>query len=153
MTKTASHAAAGLDATLASGIRSTFCYSLVPQITHWDENVYELETPSKSIPEWFLPELERLCRRIEKEGEGNVRIGLGFDSFHLPRGEVTDCLSRAREIGAKLLTVHWRRNNIAGKFHVKLNLLIREEIQRPSLQASRQQKGASQGLQRRSANG
>ena len=122
----ASQVLAGLSATSAVGIRSVFCYSLVPRIEKWDTEVFKLA--SSPIPDWFLPGLEKLCSRREVISSDRVTIGLGFDSYHIPEGEVSKVFRSARDFGVELITSHWRRCNVAGRFHAGRTERLRIKI-------------------------
>ena len=113
MSKTADHIGAGLSATLSSGIRSVFCYSLVMNIESWNQD--ELTNSKTAVPEWWLPLLDQVPRHPDIVGSDRVEVGLGFDSYHLPEEQVKEVFDRASGAGVKLITSHWRRNNIAGK--------------------------------------
>ncbi|EHY53556.1 hypothetical protein HRR83_003763 [Exophiala dermatitidis] len=108
------HALAGFSATVTTGIRSVFCLGLTPRIDKWDDN--EVVPNPELIPEWFLPTLRDLSVRAGRLSLSNNRIsiGLGFDSYTLPREDIVRFFTGAREAGAKIITSHWRRNNIAG---------------------------------------
>ena len=103
---------AGLSATMSSGIRSVFCYSLVMNIEKWDQN--ELTNAKTAVPEWWLPLLDHVAKHDEIAQSDRVDVGLGFDSYHLPEEQVKEIFEKARGAGMKLITSHWRRNNIAG---------------------------------------
>jgi hypothetical protein len=106
------HIGAGLSATLLSGIRSVFSYSLVMNIENWDEN--EMRTSRTPVPEWWFPLLDEVARHQDIARSDRVDVGLGFDSYHLPEEQVKEVFERARGAGVKLITSHWRRNNVAG---------------------------------------
>jgi cytosine/adenosine deaminase-related metal-dependent hydrolase len=111
MAYSASHGVAGFAATLTAGIRSVFCLSLTPRLDKWDTQVV---ANGQLLPDWFFPlldDLEKQCR----QSRGKVAIGFGFDSYTLPSEEVIRIFESARKAGAKVITSHWRRNNIAGK--------------------------------------
>jgi cytosine/adenosine deaminase-related metal-dependent hydrolase len=113
MSKTADHVRAGLNATVMSGIRSVFCYSLVMNIASWDrEGMVNAEPP---VPEWWMPLLEELSKDRRLCENDRIDLGLGFDSYHLPETQVRVVFEKARTANVKLITSHWRRNNIAGK--------------------------------------
>ena len=102
---------AGFAATVTSGIRSIYCLSITPRLERWDE--LEVVEHHELVPNWFLPTLEDLGR-YSQSFRGRVSIGLGFDSYGLPREDVIRVFEKARYIGVKIITSHWRRNNIAG---------------------------------------
>ena len=106
-----SHGLAGFAATLAAEIRSVFCLSITPRLEKWDT---EVVANKELVPSWFFPLLRDLRAKLLPDN-AKVDIGLGFDLYTLPAEEVISIFNTAREIGVKLITSHWRRNNIAGK--------------------------------------
>ena len=82
-------------------------------IARWDSEA--LENATQAVPNWFLPQLEEVCKLPAVVNSDRVSVGLGFDSYHLPQDQVAGILGAARDMGVKLITSHWRRNNIAGK--------------------------------------
>lgn len=104
---------AGLAATITTKIRSVYCVSITPRINRWDQ--HDVIPNKQIVPDWFFPALQDLQERV-KHSDGKVAIGLGFDSYTLPRDEVIRIFETARKIGARIITSHWRRNHIAGKF-------------------------------------
>ncbi|EXJ62210.1 hypothetical protein A1O7_02643 [Cladophialophora yegresii CBS 114405] len=110
MAYSASHGLAGLAATLTAGIRSVYCLSLTPRLDRWDTQIV---ANGQLEPDWFFPllsDLEKQCRQTRRK----VAIGFGFDSYTLPSEDVIRIFDSARKAGAKVITSHWRRNNIAG---------------------------------------
>ncbi|KAJ9616824.1 hypothetical protein H2200_000543 [Cladophialophora chaetospira] len=105
-----SHGLAGFAATLTAGLRSVYCLSLTPRLDRWDT---EIVANTELEPDWFFPLLRDLNNQCQSTS-GRVSIGLGFDSYTLPREEVIRIFETARGVGAKVITSHWRRNNIAG---------------------------------------
>ncbi|KAL2419258.1 hypothetical protein ABEF95_001783 [Exophiala dermatitidis] len=106
------HALAGFSATVTTGIRSVFCLGLTPRIDKWDKS--KVVPNTELIPGWFLPTLRDLSVRAGRLSNDRIFIGLGFDSYTLPREDIVRFFTGAREAGAKVITSHWRRNNIAG---------------------------------------
>lgn len=62
-----------------------------------------------------MPLLEALVQDPEVIGSGRVRLGLGFDLYHLSETQIKEVFWKARGAEIKLITSHWRRNNVAGK--------------------------------------
>ena len=118
MSRSPDHVLAGLSATLLSGIRSVFCYSLVMNIETWNQD--ELTNSKTAIPEWWLPLLQQLAGDEKLANSDLVDLGLGFDSYHLPEDQVKTVFEKARGAGTKLITSHWRRNNIAGAINLAI---------------------------------
>ena len=103
-------ASAGLSAVVSSGIRSFFCYSLIPRFKRWDTDT-EREEPF--IPDWFLPQLKDLTSK-QPFGTGRVFVGFGFDALTMPKDSVVNLYEKVRSLGVKLITSHWRKNNLSG---------------------------------------
>ncbi len=114
-----SHGLAGFAATLTAGVRSIYCLSLTPRLERWDT---EVVADPELVPDWFFPLLRDLNEQCQ-DSSGMVSIGFGFDSYTIPREEVERIFETARRVGAKVITSHWRRNNIAG-----LSLLWRPRV-------------------------
>lgn len=89
-----------------SGIRSIFCYSIIPRLTRWDT---EVQPDPNSIPDWAITQLGELAEQ-QPFGSGRVTIGLGFDTLNLPRSQVQDLYQNARKHGVKLITSHCNSN-------------------------------------------
>lgn len=87
-----------------------FCYSIIPRLKRWDS---EVEPDPNRIPDWSIDQLEALTRR-QPFANGRVTIGLGFDMLDLSRDQVVDLYQKARNLGVKSITSHWRKNTIAG---------------------------------------
>jgi hypothetical protein len=103
---------AGLSATLTSGIRSVFCYSLVPNIESWDSTGFH--NANSVVPDWFIPQLKAVTSHQAITASDRVVVGLGYDSYHPPQEQTKYIFQTARDSGVGLITSHWRRNNIAG---------------------------------------
>ncbi|KIW90020.1 uncharacterized protein Z519_09450 [Cladophialophora bantiana CBS 173.52] len=87
------HGLAALAATLSSGIESILCLSVTPRLKRWDT---ESVADSELLPPWFCPFAARPQQRTELHED------------------VKRIFETARDIGAKIITSHLRRNNIAG---------------------------------------
>jgi hypothetical protein len=114
-----------LSATLTSGIRSVFCYSLVPNIESWDSTGFR--NANSAVPDWFIPHLKAVTSHPATTASDRVVVGLGYDSYHLPQEQTKRIFQTAREDGVGLITSHWRRNNIAG---------MSSNVTRPHLEAA-----------------
>ncbi|KAJ6539893.1 hypothetical protein DFH09DRAFT_1041912 [Mycena vulgaris] len=117
----ADHSASALSATVASGIRSYFCYCPVPQTRAASWTPFEFETPTASVPDWASKQLAELAAS-QPFGDGRVRLGVGFDGYHLPQDVVVSVFESARRMGVKLFTSHYVRGALFGQ-HSVVNLL------------------------------
>ncbi|KAJ7244179.1 hypothetical protein B0H12DRAFT_1203662 [Mycena haematopus] len=117
----AEHSSSALSATVASGIRSYFCYSPVPQprVTSWAPFCFESDT--NPLPDWATRQLADLAAN-QPFGNGRVRLGVAFDSWYLPKDVVVSLFERTRQLGVKLFTSHYVRNPLLGS-HSIVNIL------------------------------
>ncbi|KAI1071443.1 hypothetical protein LB507_005452 [Fusarium sp. FIESC RH6] len=100
------HGTAALSATIASGIRSTFCYGVMPvRAKEWTEDSFELDRVPQ--PEWLLPQMDDLAAKAPF-GDGRVQLGFFFDSYFLPEGVIAETLGHVKKAGVKLITSHYR---------------------------------------------
>ena len=94
-----------LSATVSSGIRSIFCYSPTQRVLSWSPFQLETDPLTPSV----LSTLDELAQS-SPYGAGRVEIGLGFDSYHLPKPQVEGLFKRAKAGGIRLITSHYVRN-------------------------------------------
>ncbi|OQE29649.1 hypothetical protein PENSTE_c002G09445 [Penicillium steckii] len=97
------HTTNAIEATVASGIRSVFCYTPTSKVLEWKP---ELITDGGLLDDWVLSQFERLGAQAPF-GDGRVQLGLAFDGFMLPRDQVISLYNKAREIGTKVITAHY----------------------------------------------
>ncbi|KAF7362184.1 Metallo-dependent hydrolase [Mycena venus] len=92
----AEHSSSALSATVASGIRSYFCYSPVPQrgVASWAP--FRFEEAGNPLPDWSTIQLADLAAN-QPFGNGRVRLGIAFDAYYLPKNMVMSLFERARE--------------------------------------------------------
>ncbi|KAJ7286561.1 hypothetical protein C8J57DRAFT_1446955 [Mycena rebaudengoi] len=109
MNYSAEHSSSAIAATVASGIRSFFCYCPTSRITSWSP----LQMDPSLIPDWVLTQFAELAAK-QPFGDGRVHLGLAFDAYFLPKDVVVALFENARKMGVKLITSHYVRNAIAG---------------------------------------
>ncbi|KAL4895154.1 hypothetical protein BDV59DRAFT_192088 [Aspergillus ambiguus] len=97
------HSTNGLEATMASGIRSVFCYTPTAKLKAWAP---EFVPASDMLADWVLKQLDELGAAAPW-GDGRVQLGLAFDGFYLPKDVVLRLFERARKAGVKLITAHY----------------------------------------------
>ncbi|KAF8189549.1 hypothetical protein K438DRAFT_1907333 [Mycena galopus ATCC 62051] len=102
----AEHSSSALSATVASGIRSYFCYCPIPQAPVTSLAPFEL---GSNAGDWATKQLAELAAN-QPFGEGRVRLGVAFDAYYLPKDVVVSLFEHARELGVKLFTSHYLRN-------------------------------------------
>ncbi|KAJ7350430.1 hypothetical protein DFH08DRAFT_110095 [Mycena albidolilacea] len=117
----AEHSSSALSATVASGIRSYFCYSPVPSqgVASWAP--FRFQEPSNPLPDWTTTQLADLAGK-QPFGNGRVRLGVAFDAYYLPKDAVIGLFENARKLGVKLFTSHYARNPLLGR-HSLVNIL------------------------------
>ncbi|KAG2417508.1 hypothetical protein HFD88_008727 [Aspergillus terreus] len=99
------HSTNGLDATVASGIRSVFCYTPTTKLKAWKP---EFVPADDMLGDWVLQQLDDLASRAPW-GDGRVQLGLAFDGFFLPKDAVVGLYQRARKAGIEVITTHYVR--------------------------------------------
>ncbi|KAF4956546.1 hypothetical protein FSARC_11548 [Fusarium sarcochroum] len=101
------HGSAALSATIASGIRSIFCYGVSPlRAAEWTESSFELDrTPQ---PEWLMTQMETFATQAPFGSDQRVQLGFFFDSYFLPPHVIAETLGHVKNLGVKLITSHYR---------------------------------------------
>ena len=62
------------------------------------------------IPHWFTTVLEKLsATKALTDPNSLVRLGLGFDGYHLPKDVVVGLFEKAKSLGVKVITSHYIR--------------------------------------------
>lgn len=111
-----SHAHRAIDGLVASGLRAFFCLVPTVRVESWKPVLKRNDT---LIPDWFLPLFENLAEQMPM-ADGRIKLGLGFDGFHLPREEVVDLYQQVKKLGIKLFTSHHFRGPIGMYFMWRL---------------------------------
>lgn len=105
-------AISALDATLDSGVRAIFGYTVATRMSQWDQSQC---LPEQDImPAWALRQLGDL---IEKHNTSAslVEVGMGFDLWFLPKDMVLGVFETLRQKGLRLVTSHVGRNAFMGE--------------------------------------
>lgn len=101
-----------VEATVSSGIRSVFCYTPTLKLQTWKPDMI----PDFNIlDDWVWRQLDQLGEN-SPYAEGRVQLGLGFDGLMLPRETVVALFTRARKVGAKVITTHYVRGYFGNSF-------------------------------------
>ncbi|KAG8672982.1 hypothetical protein FPOAC2_06404 [Fusarium poae] len=101
------HGSAALSATIASGIRSIFCYGVMPlRATAWTETSFELDRSPQ--PGWLLPQIDALAAQAPFADDQRVQLGFFFDSYFLPENVISKTLNHVKQAGVKLIASHYR---------------------------------------------
>ncbi|KAJ6531061.1 hypothetical protein B0H19DRAFT_1327052 [Mycena capillaripes] len=117
----AEHSSSALSATVASGIRSYFCYCPVPQNRAASWAPFRFEQGSMAVPEWTTNQLAELAAS-QHFGDGRVRLGVAFDAWYLQKDIIISLFQTARALGVKLFTSHCGRNALQGQ-HSLVNMM------------------------------
>lgn len=96
------HAEAALERLVGSGVRSVFCPCPTKRVKAWSP---ELSFEGEEVSRWFMPMLQDMVGQ-RPFGDGRMELGLAFDSFGIPREDVKEIFSRARESKLQLITSH-----------------------------------------------
>lgn len=103
---------AAIAASASSGIRSIFGYSFGSKVKSC---VPSLTIDPCITPEWAIDQAVQLAE-TGPFGNGRVQVGLAFDAFFLPKDVIVDLFRRCRRAGTKLITSHYARGAVLGKF-------------------------------------
>ncbi|KAH8697440.1 5-methylthioadenosine/S-adenosylhomocysteine deaminase n1 [Talaromyces proteolyticus] len=103
LTYSPEHATEALRATASSGLRTIFCYGVMPRLKKWTS---EFEIDKEVFPGWWHSTLETLAK-AQPFGKERVQLGFSFDLFKLPREVVTEVWTKCRKLGLKILTTHY----------------------------------------------
>lgn len=104
------HGSAAISATIASGIRSFFCYGPIPRLSKWDSS--NIEPDMDYMPPWLMSQIEDLSKKAPFN-DGLVNLGFSFDGFFLPKDMVVGVYETIRALGVKLITTHFTRLTLA----------------------------------------
>ena len=105
------HSKAAIAATMSSGIRSVFCYSVTPRL----ESLEPLKLNQDLLPPWVLGMLEELVVKNPIAG-GGVQLGFAFDGTYLPKEMIVATFEKVKSLGIKLITTHFVGNGHFDKF-------------------------------------
>lgn len=114
---TARTASNDIEATVASGIRSIFCYAPTLRLKTWKP---EFTFDGGLLDDWVIENFESLGA-LAPFGNGRVQLGLAFDGFMLPKEQVVSLYERARAMGAQVVTSHYVRSYFGKNFNPPQN--------------------------------
>ncbi|KAJ7685791.1 hypothetical protein DFH06DRAFT_1159372 [Mycena polygramma] len=127
----AEHSSSALSATIASGIRSFFCYCPMPQrrVSSWAP--FQFEPANMSLPDWVTNQLADLAAN-QPFADGRVRLGVAFDAWFMPKDFVVSLFESVRALGVRLFTTHYVRTALTGE-HSTVDImdsygLLKEDI-------------------------
>jgi cytosine/adenosine deaminase-related metal-dependent hydrolase len=111
------HGSAALAATVASGIRSIFCYGATPlRAAEWTPSTFEVDKTG-AFPVWMFDQLEEFAQKSPFGGDGRVQLGFFFDSYFLPQDMIASVFDRVRKMGVRMITSHFRHWSVSeGQF-------------------------------------
>ncbi|KAF2193178.1 amidohydrolase family protein [Zopfia rhizophila CBS 207.26] len=100
------HSVEAIRATVASGIRSTFCYCAHPRVATWQP---QFTMENEIFPKWVMATFAQLASKQPFGPNGRVRLGFAIDSAYLAPQLLGVILSDVRAKGVKLITSHATR--------------------------------------------
>ncbi|KAL2820419.1 Metallo-dependent hydrolase [Aspergillus granulosus] len=102
------HSGSAIAGTLSSGIRSIFAYTPVNILLATKPQVVFSPDP---LPDWVMQTFERLATSHPLNDPGSrVKLGFGFDFYHLPKEIVLSLFEKVKSLGATVITSHFVRN-------------------------------------------
>lgn len=102
-----------LQATADSGIRSIFAYCIPFRLDQWDAT--SAIASHDFLPDWAMKQLGDLAGKYNRDTANLIEIGLGFDSWFLPKDLVMGTLQSLRKSGIRVVTTHTSRNAFFSK--------------------------------------
>ncbi|KAH8824996.1 hypothetical protein DL96DRAFT_154509 [Flagelloscypha sp. PMI_526] len=102
MSRSPAHVTRAIDATVESGLRSFFCYTMVPEIKSWSPEFAIGDPPL----DWMIPQLQELATKNPFGPNGRVTLGFAFDALFLPTPVVQQSIGMARGLKLFPLTAH-----------------------------------------------
>ncbi|KAL3471657.1 Metallo-dependent hydrolase [Aspergillus californicus] len=97
------HSANAIEATIASGIRSIFCYTPTAKIKAWKP---ELVPANDMLADWVFEQIDALAASLPWV-DGRVQLGFAFDGWFLPKELVVGLFERVRKAGITQFTSHF----------------------------------------------
>lgn len=105
MNYSAEHSDHALAGTMASGIRSIFCYTPTPLVTGW----HPLQLSPSVLQPWHQPQIRRFASLLA--AHPTVQLGFGFDGYAWLPPETTQTLfQEVRAAGVRCITSHSFQN-------------------------------------------
>ncbi|KAH8703255.1 hypothetical protein BGW36DRAFT_403692 [Talaromyces proteolyticus] len=102
------HSPSAIAGTLSSGIRSIFGYTPVATLA---ATMPKVEFSPDPLPDWVMQAFEQLATSHPlNDPESRVKLGLGFDFYHLSKEVVVGVFERAKSLGTKIITSHFIQN-------------------------------------------
>ena len=105
------HSINAISATVASGIRSVFCYCPTPRVASWNP----LELSNNMLEDFVIDTFEDLAVK-GPFGDGRVTLGFAFDGWFLPKEVILPLFDRVAKHGIRTITCHSVRNATMGGF-------------------------------------
>jgi hypothetical protein len=92
--------------TVASGIRSIFCYCAHPRVKTWQP---ELRLDNNPLPEGVMDTFRELAAIQPFGPKGRVRLGFAMDTAFVRPQVLKNTFTEVRKLGAHLITSHVTR--------------------------------------------
>ncbi|KAJ5394684.1 hypothetical protein N7509_006471 [Penicillium cosmopolitanum] len=94
--------------TISSGVRSIFGFTPVYIVASTKPKIEFLPEP---LPNWLMETFEQLATSQPLNDPGcRVRLGFGFDFYHLPKDVVLGVFQKVKSLGTKIITSHFIQN-------------------------------------------
>ncbi|EXK25799.1 hypothetical protein FOMG_17570 [Fusarium oxysporum f. sp. melonis 26406] len=126
----AEHCKEAIRGTIASGIRSIFCYCVHPRVTTWKP---ELKLDSNPLPEGVMDTFRELAAIQPFGPKGRVKLGFAMDTVFVGPQVLKDTFTEVRKLGAHLITSHATRVSMMDFLPSAVTILHENNLLGPDL--------------------
>ncbi|KAL2867590.1 uncharacterized protein BJX67DRAFT_387828 [Aspergillus lucknowensis] len=124
------HSKEAIRATVASGIRSVFCYCAHPRVATWKP---ELTFEKEWFPDWVMATFRELASMQPFGPNGRVRLGFALDVALVPPHVLRNVFDEVRALGAHLITSHETRIRMLDHVPSAVKLLAENNLLGPDV--------------------
>ncbi|KAK4503600.1 hypothetical protein PRZ48_004515 [Zasmidium cellare] len=111
VTYSGEHARKAISATVASGIRSVFCYAAMAKVTSWKPVTIDLNGLAGNV----MADFEDVAKEGPYGDDGRVTVGFAFDGFpYLPKEYAGQLMSKLDDLQIEVITIHHTWWDLAG---------------------------------------
>ncbi|KAH8690443.1 hypothetical protein BGW36DRAFT_400919 [Talaromyces proteolyticus] len=124
------HSREAIRATVASGIRSVFCYCAHPRVATWQP---ELAFEKEWFPDWVMATFRQLATMQPFGLNGRVRLGFAIDAALVPPSVLKSVFHEVRALGAQLITSHETRLRMLDNMPSAVKVMMDNDLLGPDI--------------------
>jgi len=126
----AQHCKEAIRGTVASGIRSIFCYCAHPRVKTWQP---ELRLDNNPLPEGVMDTFRELAAIQPFGPKGRVRLGFAMDTAFVRPQVLKNTFTEVRKLGAHLITSHVTRVSMMDALPSTVSILHENDLLGPDI--------------------